>query len=466
MTTVETRRALDDDTVGALAAALRGRLIRPAEPEFDAARAVWNGMIDRRPALIAQCTGVADVRTAVGFARDNRIPATVRGGGHSVAGRSVADDTLLIDLGSMRWARVDQAARIVRVGPGTVGGEMDHETQAFGLATPGGTDSTTGVVGLTLGGGMGFLGRRYGLAIDNLLSAEVVLADGRVVHASATEHPDLFWAIRGGGGGFGVVTDVELQLHVVGPQLAVAQTFLPWEDAPAVLRFYRDYTADMVPEMACYLLAARVPPIDPFPAAYQGRTAILLVASHAGDVDAGLAALRPITDLGEPIFSFRAPMAYTALQQTFDPANPAGRRYFWKAEYMSALTDEAIDAFVEQADPLVGPFSAAFFEALGGAVADHDPADTAFPHRHAAYNFAVCAGWDDPAADADSVTWARRFHATMAPFGTGGVYANYVGLDDVAHPQAVFGENNARLASVRAEYDPDGVFSEGATTHG
>lgn len=459
MTQAEAARELSAAAVGELAAQFRGRLVGPADPDFDAARALWNGMIDHRPALIAQCTGVADVRAALRFARDHRLTVSVMGGRHSVAGRSCLDGALLIDLAAMRWARVDAERRTVRVGPGTLGGEMDHETQSFGLATTGGTDSSTGVIGLTLGGGMGFLGRRFGLAADNLIGAEVVLADGQVLRVSATEYPDLFWALRGGGAGLGVVTEMELQLHPVGPQLAVAQVFLPWSLADEAVRFYRDFTSEMAPEIGCYLLAANVPPVDPFPVEHHGTTAVVLVASHCGDLDQGLAALAPVTKIGKPIFSMLAPLPYTALQQSFDAANPAGKRFFWKSEYLSGLPDAALETFISHADPLPGPFSAAFFEALGGAMAERDPSATAFPHRSAAFNFAACAGWEDPQRDDAAIAWARGFHEAMTPFGTGGVYANYVGLDDVDKPQAVYGENSARLADIRAEYDPDGRFA-------
>ncbi len=449
---------LDEPRVAELAAALRGQLIRPSDAGYDEARLLWNAMIDRRPALIARCAGVADVRTALAFARSSGLPISVRGGGHSVAGRSIRDGALLIDLGLMRSVQVDPEARTVRVGPGAVGGDLDHETQAFGLATTGGTDSTTGVIGLTLGGGMGFLGRRYGLAIDNLLSADVVLTDGRLVHASGSDHPDLFWALRGGGGGFGIVTSMEFRLHEIGPELAVAQVFIPFSQALQALQSYRDFTADMAPEIGCYLLAVNVPPVAPFPEAHHGKTAIAIVASHCGGIEAGMAALKPLTEVGDPIFSLLTPMPYTTLQTSFDAANPAGKRFFWKAQYFDALTDEALDTFVQHADPLPGPYSAAFFEALGGAMAEREPSDTAFPHRRAAYNFAAGAGWEDASGDERSIAWVRSFHAAISPFGNGGVYANYMGLDDLDKVRAVYGPNTERLQSVKATYDPDGVF--------
>ncbi len=247
-------------SVEEFAGQLRGRLVRPSDSAYDEARSLWNAMIDRRPALIAQCAGVADIRTALAFARAHGLPVSVKGGGHSVAGRSIRDGSLMIDLGPMRWVQVDPEACTARVGPGALGGDLDHETQAFGLATTGGTDSTTGVIGLTLGGGMGFLGRRYGLATDNLIGAQVVIADGSLVSVSAEEHPDLFWALRGGGGGFGIVASMDFSLHRMGPELAVAQVFIPYAGALDAVRFYREFTAEMAPEIGCYLLAVNVPP--------------------------------------------------------------------------------------------------------------------------------------------------------------------------------------------------------------
>jgi FAD/FMN-containing dehydrogenase len=449
---------LDAAAVEGLAAQLRGQVVQPSDTSYDAARSLWNAMIDRRPALIVQCAGVADVRAALAFARSHGLPVSVKGGGHSVAGRSIRDGSLLIDLGPMRWVQVDPEARVARVGPGALGGDLDHETQAFGLATTGGTDSTTGVIGLTLGGGMGFLGRRYGLATDNLVGAQVVLADGSVVAASESDHPDLFWALRGGGGGFGIVTSMDFALHDVGPELAVAQSFIPYAHAPEAVRFYRDFTAEMDPEIGCYLLAVNVPPVEPFPAEYHGTTAIAIVASHCGGTEEGISALKPLTEVGDPMFSMLTPLPYTTLQRSFDAANPAGKRFFWKSEYLQGLPDAAIETFVEQADPLPGPFSAAFFEALGGAMAERGVSETAFPHRAAAYNFAAGAGWEDRSSDDQAIAWARRFHAAMQPYGTGGVYANYMGLDDLDRTAAVYGENATRLGSIKATYDPDGVF--------
>jgi len=458
MVHAQTRVSVDPSAVEGLAGALRGRLVQPEDNDYQEARSVWNAMIDRRPALIAQCAGVADVIQALAFAREHGVAVTVRGAGHSVAGKSASDDALMIDLGSMRWVQVDPEARVARVGPGAVGGDLDTETQVFGLATTGGTDSTTGVIGLTLGGGIGFLGRRFGLASDNLLSADVVLADGRVVRASEAQNVDLFWALRGGGGNFGVVTAIELRLHPVGPEVMVVQAFHPYEAAGAALRFYRDFTAEAPDEIGGYALAVNVPPVPGFPEAFHGKTAIALVVSHAGSLEDGEAALRPLAEFGDPMLKVMTPMPYAVLQQSFDAANPAGQRYFWKSQYLAGLPDEAIDVFVERADPLPGPFSAAWFEPLRGAAGRLDPAATAFPHRGAAYNFAISAGWTDPASDERAIGWTRAFHDAMTPYSTGGVYANYIGLDDVARLRAAFGENFDRLRQVKAKYDPEGVF--------
>lgn len=458
MVQTEVPMVLDPAAVEQLASELRGRVLRPSDDGYHPARAVWNGMIDRCPALIAQCAGVADVIRALAFAREHRLAVTVKGAGHSVAGKSASDGGLLIDLGPMRWVHVDPEARIARVGPGAVGGDLDTEAQVHALATTGGTDSTTGVIGLTLGGGAGFLTRRFGLAADNLVRADVVLADGRVVHASETDNADLFWALRGGGGSFGVVIAAELRLHPLGPQLMVAQAFHPYEGARAALRFFRDFTSEVPDEVGFYALAVNVPPLPGFPEAFHGKTAIAFAASYAGSLEDGEAALRPIAEFGDPVLNVVGPMPYATLQQSFDAANPAHQRYFWKSSYLRSLPDDAIDTFVARVDRLPGPFSAAWFERLGGAAGRVGPRATAFPHRDAAYNFGISAGWTDPSEDDRAVTWSRAFHDAMTPYATGGVYANYVGVDDVDHLRASFGDNLDRLRRVKAKYDPDGVF--------
>jgi len=288
----------------------------------------------------------------------------------------------------------------------------------------------------------------------------VVLADGRVVQATQAEDAELLWALRGGGGRFGVVAEIELELHPLGPELAVAQIFHPYRSASAALRFFRDFMAEAPAEIGAFAVAANVPPVEPFPAEHQGKTAIVLVAAHAGDPDTGMRELQPLGEFGEPILNVVAPMPYTALQQTFDPASPAGNRYFWKTQYLSGIPDEAIELFVARCRTLPGPFSAAWFEPLGGAVSRPDPSATAFPHRRAASNFAIQAGWTDPGDDERAIGWARSFHAAMAPFSTGGQYANYAGSETGDGLSSQFGGNADRLAGVMARCDPGGVFSD------
>lgn len=450
----------DDATASGrdLANRINGRTITPEDEAYDQARAVWNAMIDRRPALIAECASADDVAACLAYARANDLPVTVRGAGHSVAGQSIADGALVIDLGRMNEVEVDAEARMVSVGAGAVGADLDSATQAVGLATTGGTDSTTGVVGLTLGGGLGFLGRALGTASDNLVGADVVLADGTRVHASETEHPDLFWALRGAGRHIGVVTRIELRLHEVGPQIAVAQAFYPFDAALDHLRAWRSFMSDAPDEVGSLALAVNVPPVNPFPADAHGTTALAVVASYAGSVEEGQRLLQPLCELGPSLLAGVQAMEYTVLQQSFDAANPAGMRYFWKSAYLGSLPDELLQTFVAHADPLPGPVSAAWFESLGGAYGRIDPSASVFPHRAAPFNLGISAGWESADDDDAAIAWARRFHEAMLPWATGGVYGNYIGLDDIGRPDAAFGPNLDRLRQIKDRYDPDGVF--------
>jgi FAD/FMN-containing dehydrogenase len=455
---------LDTATIEQFALALRGRLIQPGDPDYDEARSVWNGMIDRRPAMIAQCTGVADVITCVNFARDNAVPVTVRAGGHSVAGKSMCDNGLVIDLALMNGVRVDPVAKKAYVEAGAVGGDLDHETQAFGLATTGGTDSTTGVAGLTLGGGTGFLAPAFGLAVDNLLAADVVTVDGKLLHASQTENTDLLWALRGGGGNVGVVTSLEFQLHEVGPDVLVAQIFHPFEDSGDVLRFYREFTATAPDEVFALAAFMHVPPVEPFPEEFHGKTAIALVVSYAGSVEDGEAVMAPLQSFGNPILNAVMPMPYVTLQQTFDAANPAGGRYYWKSQYLPELSDDAIATMVSKVEPFPGPMSIVFMEPMGGAIQRVDATATAFPHRNVAFNFSISGAGMDPAQDAEIIAWVREFHAAMTPYATGGVYANYLDHDDTERVRAAYGVNYERLQQIKTKYDPNNLFNANQRT--
>jgi FAD/FMN-containing dehydrogenase len=449
--------------IDALEQALRGYLVRPTDPAYDDIRAVWNGVIDRRPAVIARCLGAADVIAAVTFAHDSGLPLSVRGGGHSVAGHSVCEGGVMIDLSLMRSVRVDPAERRAWVDPGARLGDLDAESQAFGLAVPAGVHSRTGVAGLTLGGGQGYLSRSFGLTIDNLLSADVVTATGELVRASEDSHPDLFWGLRGGGGNFGVVTSFEYHLHPVGPQVATAQVFHPAERAGEVLRFYRDFMAEAPDPVAVYALCIPVPPVEPFPKARHGQTAIALVGCHSGSLEEGRTALAPLAHFGDPMLCSLEPMPYRVLQSSFNGGAPDGQRFYWKSHYLRDLSDSAIDVIASHSEALPGPFSNWFLEPLGGAVARVDPQATAFPHRQAAFSFGISSGWTSPAQDAAAIAWTRAYHASMTPYASGGVYANYQDFDEADGAEAAFGGNVERLRAIKRRYDPDNLFRANRT---
>lgn len=451
---------LDTQSVNETSKSFRGQLLTPEDPDYDAARRVWNGMIDQRPALIARCEGTADVIAALDLARSQDLTVTVRSGGHGVAGKAVRDGALMIDLSSMKSVQVDQESKTARVGAGATWGEVDHETQAFGLAVTGGVDSRTGVAGLTLGGGIGYLGRSLGLTIDQLIGAEVVLADGRTVYASESQHSDLFWALRGGGGNFGVVTAFEFRLGEVGPEVMNAQIFYPMDQAQQALTFYRDFMADASDAVGCFALFINTPPVDPFPESQHGKTCLALVACHAGSLEAGESELAPLGDFGSPMLSVIAPIPYATLQSSFDAGAPDGGRYYWKAQYLDELSDEAITTLVDGVDPLPGSYSNVFLEPLGGAIAQVDPAATAFPHRGVKFGLGISSGWESPADDEGAIEWTRALHEKMRPHAVSGVYSNYLDSDDNDRVESTYGPNLRRLQEIKATYDPDDVFSQ------
>ena len=433
----------NDPVITALAESLRGTLLRPDDEGYDEARTVWNGMIDEHPALIAQCAGVADVISAVRFARDHRYAISVKGGGHNIAGRAVQDDAFMIDLSGMDAVRVDPDAKTARVEPGVVLGELDHETQAFGLATPAGYNSTTGVAGLTLGGGWGWLSRKHGLTVDNLVSADVVTADGELVHASETENADLFWGIRGGGGNFGVVTSFEFELHDVGPTVLSGPIVHPFEDAEAVLAGYREFAANAPNDATVWCVIRHAPPLEFIPAAWHGRKVVILATCYAGDMADGEQALQPIRDLGDPIVDAVGPHPYAGWQQAFDGLAPAGNRHYWKSHNFDELTDGMIETFVEYANRIPTSETEVAIPHLGGAMNERPVDATAYPHRNFEFTMVLHTQWTDPAQDEECIAWAREMHEAMAPHATGGVYANFV-PEAVGDQQAAYGENYDR----------------------
>ncbi len=441
-----------------LAGSVRGAVLAPGDVGYDDARRVWNGRFDRRPAAIVRCTGAADVVAAIGFARDAGLPLAVKGGGHSYAGEAALEGGLLIDLSPMKEIRIDADAKRAVVEPGVRWREFDGAAQEVGLATTGGACSTAGVAGVALGGGSGYLARRHGLTIDNLLAAEVVTADGRRVRASEDENPELFWALRGGGGNFGVVTSFEFRLHEVGPQVLAGQVIHPFEAAGDALRFYREFMAGAPDGVQCYPFFLRIPPLEGFLEEHHGKVVLDFVACCAGDLADAEEALRPLRGFGTPLLDAVQPVAYTTLQGSFDDGLPKGQRYYTRAHYLDAIPDAAIDAVLAHAADLRGAFTVAYFDASGGAVGRVEPGATAFPHRSAAFGFHLLTGWTDPAEDDDLMTWSRAFHDAMTPHATGGVYVNLLAEDEDDRIRSAYGPNYARLARVKREWDPDNLL--------
>jgi FAD/FMN-containing dehydrogenase len=446
---------LEDAAVGALGAAFRGELIRPGEERYDDARRVWNGMVDKRPAVIARCTGVADVVAAVTFAREHGLLVAVRGGGHNVAGHAVCDDGIVIDLSGTKGVRVDPDAGTARAQPGVTWGEFDRETQLYGLATTGGFVASTGIAGLTLGGGIGWLARRHGTACDNLLSVDVVTAGGEVVTASATEHPELFWGLRGGGGNFGVVTSFEYRLHPVGPTVLAGGVVHPFERAGEVLRRFRDQVASAPDELTVVAVISRAGAEPHLPEHAHGRLVVTLSVCWAGDLHEGERALRPLRSFGRPLADLVGPTPYTVLQSA---DAPSGLQNYWKSSYLDALTDEAIDTAVAHASGMTSPLSSLYFEHLQGAIGRVGDGDTAFGHRDAAFDFNILSVWPDPATSAEHIGWTRGLWAAMQPFASG-VYVNNLGAEGegrvrAAYPPATY----RRLVALKDEYDPANLF--------
>jgi FAD/FMN-containing dehydrogenase len=449
---------LDDAVVSALDGAFAGQLIGPGDAGYEAARRVWNGMVDRRPALIARCAEESDVVAALRCARERALPVAVRGGGHNVAGNAVCDGGIVIDLSGMKAIDVDHVGRTARVQPGVLLGELDRATQAAGLATPTGNVSKTGVAGLTLGGGLGWIARKHGPACDNLLSADVVTADGERVTASAAENPDLLWGLRGGGGNFGVVTSFEYRLHPVGPQVIAGGVVHAFSDAPEVFRFFADYVATAPDELSVIASTFRASAAMPIPAEMHGELVTVLAVCYAGDMAAGERALRPLRSFGRPLADLIAPMPYTALQSGSDASYPNGQQNYWKSHYIDEITDAAIAKVVEHAPRMTSPLSSFYFQHLGGAIRRAGVDTAAFGHRDAAFDFAILTVWRDPAEDAEHVTWARDFFTAMQPYATG-VYVNNLGTEGADRVRAAYAPATyERLVGLKDAYDPDNVF--------
>lgn len=445
-------------TIEELKQNISGQVVLPHDDAYEEARKIWNAMIDKRPALIVRCATTSDVVRAVNFARENGLLLAVRGGGHNIAGNAICDDGIVIDLSGMKAASVDVAARRVTIEGGATLADLDAATQAHGLATPVGINSTTGVAGLTLGGGFGWLSRKYGMTIDNLESAEVVTAAGEVVRANAVEHPDLFWALRGGSGNFGVVTRFEFRLHPVGPDVLSGLIVYPISAAKSVLQQYREFVAKAPDELSVWTVLRKAPPLPFLPGEVHGKGIIALALLYAGDPKKGEPLIEPLRRFGTPVGEHVGVQPYTAWQQAFDPLLTPGARNYWKSHNFTELKDGLLDAVISSIGNLPSPQCEIFFGALGGATTRPAPDSAAYAHRDAQFVMNVHGRWDDPADDKRCIGWARDFFNASAPFASGGVYVNFLTADEGDRVRAAYGPNYDRLAAVKRTYDPDNLF--------
>ena len=435
--------------VNALQSQMRGAVLVPGSPEYEAARTIWNAMIDRRPSAIARCTGPADVQAAVRFAADEGIYPAIRAGGHNAAGLAMLDDGLVIDVSPMKGIFVDPHSQTAVAQTGLTWGEFDRETHICGLATTGGLISTTGIAGLTLGGGVGWLMGRCGLVCDNTLNYDIVLASGKMVRANADENPDLFWALKGGGGNFGVVTSITYRIYPIS-EVVSGMLLYPFSQAREVLRFYRDFTSAGIPdELTVYASALCAP---------DGSPMIALIPAWCGAAEEGERALEPLRRFTAPAADMISRMPYPMMQRMLDAAAPFGMRSYWKAQFLRELPDEAIDEFINFARVRVSPRSLVILEHAHGAVARVAADATAFPARAAGYDHVVISAWTDPAEDQQNIDWTRRFHSAMERWSAHLIYVNAFDQDDSERVQQAYGPNYERLGAVKAKYDPDNRF--------
>lgn len=448
------------DSLAAFAARLRGPLLFPGDDRYEDSRRLWNGMIDKRPALIQRPSGAADVAACVAFARETGLPLSVRGGGHNIAGTAIAEGGLMIDQYHRKGVHVDRETGVTRVEPGCTWGDVDHETQPHGLVVPGGIVSATGVAGFTLGGGFGWVTRRYGLASDNLLSVDIVTADGTLLRASADEHPDLFWALRGGGGNFGIVTSFEFQARAAGPTVVAGLVLHPMDRAKDVVALFREVTEAAPDELCCTLILRRAPPLPILPKEVHGTPVAGIAVCHIGPIAEAEKAVAPIKAFGSPLADTIQPKPFAAHQAFLDSGQPFGRQYYWKSEYFGALGPQADEPLIGHAERMTSPFSSVLVMHIGGAANRVGATDTAAGNRDAEYVFNVQGAWDDPAESPSHVAWVRDYWRAMQPFSTGGTYVNFLTRDDdeervrAAYGPAIYD----RLAEVKSRYDPGNLF--------
>ena len=453
----QTEVKLAEADVQALSASFRGDLIQPGDATYEEARKVYNGMIDKRPALIAKCVDVADVIAAVNFAREHNLTVAVRGGGHNGPGLGTCDDGLVINLSRMKGIRVDPANRTVRVEGGCVWGDVDHATHPFGLATPSGFISTTGVGGLTLGGGIGYLARTYGLTLDNLLGVDMVLANGSFVTADADQNADLYWAVRGGGGNFGVVTSFLFRLHPVSTVYGGPMMW-PLEQAADLLKFWRDFILTAPEDINGWFGFVAVPPVAPFPEELHLQTVCVIAWCYTGPMDQAEARFAPIRAFGTPVVDFAGPIPWPALQSMFDALYPAGLQWYWKADFFNELSDQAIALHVKYAEQLPTPFSTMHLYPINGAVHRVGKNDTAFSFREASFAEVMVGVDPDPANNERMIQWARDYWLALHPHSAGGAYINMIMDEGEDQVKAAYRDNYERLAQIKATYDPTNLF--------
>jgi FAD/FMN-containing dehydrogenase len=459
LTTAADMVTFSEEAEAELRMTFHGRVIAPNDAGYDEARMVFNGMFDRRPGLIIQCSGSADVVDAVDFARQHRLVTAVRGGAHSIAGFSACDRGLVIDLSAMRGIWVDEVRRVVRVQGGATWGDVDRETQRVGLVVPGGVISTPGVAGLTLGGGLGWVHRKFGLSCDNLRAVEVVTADGQLIRASESEHADLFWALRGGGGNFGIATGFEFDAHVMGPIVMSASPVYPIDQAGTVLRGWRDWAMTVPDEITTRAMIWTFPADPALPPELHNQEVVLIAAIYTGDADEGERLCAPIRALGVPLADLSMQAPFRFLQSGFDGFFAKGvLSSYWKSTYLNELTDEAIDFVVKVGSSRVSPFTLVHIPLMGGAVSRLGPTDSAFGDRSAPFILSIDANWTDRSDDARQIAWTREVLDEAARFATGQTYLNFGGEDDAELVESAFGANLARLQDVKRKYDPTNIF--------
>jgi FAD/FMN-containing dehydrogenase len=449
---------MPDEIVEELRSKVKGRIVLPADPDYDEVRKIWNAMIDRRPAVIVQCSDADDVSPAIAFARENGLEISIRGAGHNIAGNALCDNGLMIDFSNMKNVHVDAAKRRAYVEPGATLSDFDAAVQKHGLATPVGINSTTGISGLTLGGGFGWLTGKYGMTIDNLISAEVITADGKKLRARENENADLFWALRGGGGNFGVVTLYEFKLHPVGPEVLAGLLVFPFEQARQVLTQYREFMKSAPEDLSVWVVLRQAPPLPFLPKDVHGKEVVILPVFYAGNVTQGKELVEPLRRFGNPHGEYIGAQSYTDWQKAFDPLLTPGARNYWKSHNLKVLSDGVLDVVIDFAGRMPSPQCEIFIGLLAGAANRVPPDAMAYAHRDAKFVLNVHARWDQAADDKRCISWAREFFKSSVPYASGSVYVNFMTADEGDRISSAYGSNYRRLVQIKRRYDPENIF--------